>query len=253
MVPGMVDASHERFVSPSTNRGIASMKHNYVVAVAALVLLGSTTASAQGRGRGRGDDHPDRPGREVSQQEQQRRIAEEQRRQADYQRALDAQVRAAQARSAQIQANQRARAQYQAQQRYAQLLQAQQQQARAQRDYARDPYVTTAPSYRYRYNGLTRTTNQYGADALNTAVRNGYSVGYQQGQADRSDGASSNYQRSFAYQDANYGYTGAYVAQSDYNYYFRQGFRRGYSDAYGGRLQYGTSSNGSASILSNIP
>jgi hypothetical protein len=37
----------------------------------------------------------------------------------------------------------------------------------------------------------------------------------------------SNYQGSFAYQDANYGYTGYYVDQDEYNYYFRQGFRHG--------------------------
>lgn len=228
------------------------MNRRQLVAAAALTLLGSTIASAQGRGRGRGDDHPNPPGQQVSQQEQQRRIAEEQKRQTDYQRSLDAQVRAAQARTAQIQAQQRANAQLAAQQRYVQQLQAQQAALRTQRDYARDPYVTTAPSYRYRYSGLTRQTNQYGADALRTAVNNGYQTGYQQGRADRSDGASSNYKRSFAYQDANYGYNGSYVAQSDYNYYFRQGFRRGYSDGYGSRMQYGTTSNGSASILSNI-
>lgn len=228
------------------------MKHNQLLTAAALALAVSTLAGAQGRGRGRGEEHPNPPGRQVSAQEQQRRIAEEQQRQQNYQRTLDAQLRAAQARTAQIQAQQRATAQLAAQQRYVQELQAQQARLRAQRDYARDPYVTTAPSYRYRLNGVTRETNQYGADALRAAVNNGYSVGYQQGQADRADGASSNYRRSFAYQDANYGYNGSYVAQSDYNAYFREGFRRGYSDGYAHQSQYGTVSNGSASILSNI-
>jgi hypothetical protein len=229
------------------------MKHNHLIGVAALVLLGTSVAGAQdrGRGRGRGDEHPNPPG-QVSPQEQQRRIAEERQRQEAYQHSLDAQVRAAQARTAQIQAQQRSAAQLAAHQRYLQALQAQQAQARAQRDYAHEPYVTATPLYRYRYNGATREVNQYGADELNTAVRNGYSVGYQQGQADRQDGASSNYKRSFAYQDANYGYNGSYVAQGDYNNYFREGFRRGYSDGYNRRTQYGTLQNGSASILSNI-
>jgi len=62
----------------------------------------------------------------------------------------------------------------------------------------------------------------------------------------------ANYQNSLAYQDANYGYTGNYVNQSDYNYYFRQGFRRGYDDGYYNRSQYGSSSNGSQSILSSL-
>ncbi|HEY2378075.1 MAG TPA: hypothetical protein VGH98_19020 [Gemmatimonadaceae bacterium] len=233
------------------------MKYNDLVAVAALMVLGSTIANAQGRGKDRGkdrdDEHHNPPAqRQVSPQEQQRRIAEEQKRQTDYQRSLDAQVRAAQARTAQIQAQQRTRAQLEAHERYVQELQQQQEQLRRQRDYAHDPYVTAAPAYRYRFNGVARETNQYGADALRAAVNNGYRVGYQQGQADRSDGVSSNYRRSFAYQDANYGYNGSYIAQSDYNYYFRQGFSRGYSDGYGSRLRYGALSNGSASILSNI-
>jgi hypothetical protein len=229
------------------------MKQSHLMCTAAVLLLSTTVAGAQGRGRGRGrgDDHPNPPG-QVSPEEQQRRIAEERQRQEIYQRSLDAQVRAAQARTAQIQAQQRATAQLAAQQRYLRGLQQQQAQLRTQRDYARDPYVTATPLYRYRYNGATRETTQYGADALRAAVNNGYQFGYQQGQADRSDGASSNYKRSFAYQDANYGYNGSYVAQSDYNYYFREGFRRGYSDGYGSRTQYGTLQNGNASILSNI-
>jgi len=234
-------------------RGNADMKrkHLWTVVAIALVSVSSAEAQGRGRGRGRGDDHPNPPG-QVSAQEQQRRIAEERQRQIEYQRTLDAQVRAAQARTAQIQAQRRASAQLAAQQRYVQALQAQQAQLRNQRDYSRDPYVSSLQSYRYRFNGVTRETNQYGADALRNAVNNGYQIGYQQGQADRSDGASSNYKRSFAYQDANYGYNGSYVAQGDYNYYFREGFRRGYSDGYGSRTQYGTVSNGSASILSNI-
>ena len=33
---------------------------------------------------------------------------------------------------------------------------------------------------------------------------------------------------------------GFYVDRDDYNYYFREGFRRGYEDGYNGRYQYGT-------------
>ena len=87
---------------------------------------------------------------------------------------------------------------------------------------------------------------------LKQAVNYGYQQGLQAGQADRQDHWAANYQNSLAYQDANYGYTGNYVNQSDYNYYFRQGFRRGYDDGYYSRSQYGTSSNGSQSILSSL-
>ena len=57
------------------------------------------------------------------------------------------------------------------------------------------------------------------------------------------------YQSSYAYQDANYGYGGYYVDQDDYNYYFREGFRRGYEDGYNMRYQYGHNSNGAYIIL----
>ncbi len=80
----------------------------------------------------------------------------------------------------------------------------------------------------------------------------GYQEGFQSGQADRQDGWAPNYQNSYAYSDANYGYAGNYVDQSDYNYYFRQGFRRGYEDGYYGRSQYGSSSNGTTSILGAV-
>ena len=72
------------------------------------------------------------------------------------------------------------------------------------------------------------------------------------GQADRQDHWASNYQNTAAYRDANYGYTANYVDQSDYNYYFRQGVQRGYADEYNSQLQYGTTSNGTYSILASV-
>src|SRR6185436_16253522 len=95
-------------------------------------------------------------------------------------------------------------------------------------------------------------TNQYGANLLRQAVNYGYEQGYRSGQADRQDRWNSNYQDSYAYQDANYGYSGYYVDRDDYNYYFREGFRRGYEDGFDSRSQYGRYSNGKYSILGNI-
>ena len=107
-------------------------------------------------------------------------------------------------------------------------------------------------SYRYNVGGTSRQTNQYGADVLKQSVNYGYQEGVQAGQADRQDNYPANYQNSIAYRDANYGYDGNYVSQSDYNYYFRQGFRRGYTDGYNSRSQYGTYNNGTGSILSSL-
>ena len=72
------------------------------------------------------------------------------------------------------------------------------------------------------------------------------------GRADRQDSWRYSYRDSYIYQDANYGYNGYYVQQDDYNYYFRQGFQRGYEDGYYGRRQYGRNNNGSDSLLSAV-
>jgi len=120
-------------------------------------------------------------------------------------------------------------------------------------DYSSDPNFYSAANYRYSRGGSFYQTNQSGADLLRQSVNYGYEEGFQAGQADQEDrwrGAS--YQGSYAYQDANYGYNGYYVAQTEYSYYFREGFRRGYEDGYNSRSQYGSYSNGNYSILSAV-
>jgi flagellar biosynthesis GTPase FlhF len=120
-------------------------------------------------------------------------------------------------------------------------------------DYNNDPNFYSAANYRYSRGGRYYQTNQYGANLLRQAVNYGYEEGFQAGRADQEDHwRSANYQNSYAYQDANYGYTGYYVAQTEYSYYFREGFRRGYDDGYNSRSQYGIATNGSYSILSTI-
>jgi hypothetical protein len=120
-------------------------------------------------------------------------------------------------------------------------------------DYNSDPNFYSAADYRYSRGGRYYQINEYGADLLRQAVNYGYEEGFQAGQADREDqwrGAS--YQSSYAYQDANYGYNGYYVAQTEYSYYFREGFRRGYEDGYNSSSRYGSYSNGNYSILTGI-
>ena len=73
--------------------------------------------------------------------------------------------------------------------------------------------------------------------------------GYFAGQADRQDHWRFDYRNSYAYQDANLGYDGYYGNQGEYNYYFRQGFNRGYQDGYYSRTRYGRYSNGSWTML----
>ncbi len=188
--------------------------------------------------------------------------------QARAEQARAEQGRAEQAREAELQ-NQRRNAQL-AEQRESQARQAQQQFERAQRaeqeaqlarrererqasgafDRDRDNHVV----YQYRYNmgGVYRQTNQYGVDALRQAVNQGYQDGYRAGLIDRRDGEPADFQRAFEFENGNFGYAGAYVPLSDYDYYVREGFQRGYDDAYWNRARYGTFFNGNASILSDI-
>ena len=87
---------------------------------------------------------------------------------------------------------------------------------------------------------------------LQDAVRRGYEEGYYAGQADLSDGWEFDYQNSYGYQDASYGYDSYYVSLDEYNYYFREGFQRGYEDGYYGQYEYGTYRSGKYEILGAI-
>jgi hypothetical protein len=108
------------------------------------------------------------------------------------------------------------------------------------------------PSYRYSRNNQYFDVNQSGADLLRRAVSQGYEEGFRAGQADRQDNWQFDPENCDAFNDATYGYDGYYVDVSEYQYYFREGFRRGYDDGYNGRSQYGLYSNGSYSILGDV-
>jgi len=119
-------------------------------------------------------------------------------------------------------------------------------------NYYNDPYFYTAPRYRYYRGGSYYSINIYGANLLQQAINFGYGEGLRAGRADRMDGWRFDYRSSYAYRDANYGYYGFYVNQSEYNYYFRQGFERGYRDGYYGRRQYGRYYNGADVLLAPV-
>jgi hypothetical protein len=228
------------------------MRRFHIVHIVTATLVATTAFAGiaqaqgdQGRGRGRGHDKQQSP------EEQQKRIADEQRRTDAYRSHLDDQARIAQQQAAQLQQARRM-AQYRAQQEYAAQLERQRDQLRAERRYDNEPYVVAVPTYRYQLNGTYHETNQYGVDLLRQAVNSGYSRGYRAGAADREDHWRFDYMNSPEYREATLGYTGSYVDLDDYSYYFRQGFRRGYQDGYYSRFQYGASSNGAFSILANV-
>jgi hypothetical protein len=145
-------------------------------------------------------------------------------------------------------------AQYRYQQRYAAQMLQEQRRYRNMRNfnYQKDHYFRTPYDRRYNRGGIFYETNRYGEAQLQQAIQYGYAEGFRAGVADRQDRWRSDYERSIAYQDANYGYNGYYVALDDYNYYFREGFRRGYEDGFTGRYQYGRRISGRYSILGNV-
>lgn len=87
---------------------------------------------------------------------------------------------------------------------------------------------------------------------IRQALNYGYQEGYYAGQADREDRARFSYRDTYAYQDGSYGYNSYYVDLSEYRYYFREGFNRGYQDGYYERFRYGSNSNGGVGLLGNI-
>jgi hypothetical protein len=203
-------------------------------------------AQPQGRARGQG---PQR----LPQQEQDRRVGEQQQRLQQYDTRLDQQRRAAEQRGMQLQQQQRGH-QYGFERQYLDRLAEQQARLRLLRTwyYGNDPFFYTPPIYRYSRGGHFYEINEYGANVLRQAVNFGYEEGYAAGVADRQDHWAFGYEDSWAYQDGNYGYDGLYVDPDEYNYYFREGFRRGYEDGYYGRFRYGAHVSGHYTVLGGV-
>ena len=119
-------------------------------------------------------------------------------------------------------------------------------------DFYSNPVYYFQPAYRFQRNGTYYPVSQYGASVLEDAVNYGCQAGYDAGRADRRDGWPASYSAALAYQEASYGYPGYVVSRGDYNYYFRQGFKRCYEDGYYSRYRYGQFSNGNMNILGTI-
>ena len=193
-------------------------------------------------------DHEHRKDAQMNHRQQEETIREEQQRQALYAKNLAAQQRQARRVAAQLQQQNRTE-EYRQHQDYLARLGEQQRELRHSHDYNSDPFYSTPANFRYTRDGRSYETNQYGAQLLRQAVNNGYAEGYRSGSAGRRDNWKGDYRKVFAYQDANYGYGGQYVSQSEYNYYFRQGFQRGYGDGFNNFRRYG---DDQGSVLSNV-
>jgi hypothetical protein len=110
-------------------------------------------------------------------------------------------------------------------------------------------YYVRPAHYRYSYGGRWYSTSNYGADILRQAVSWGYQEGVRAGRADRYDGWAPDLRGSIAWRNGGFGYGGRYVSRADYDYYFRQGFQRGYDDGYYGRMRYGRYDGGNDAMI----
>jgi hypothetical protein len=211
------------------------MKHTRVFAAALVVLtVAGTSALHAQSSRARRSDQQDS-----------RRYDQQQQDHHDYDQQLqrERQEQSKKERERQLQLEHQ-------QERQIQLNEQRERQLRLEQQQYRQLQIER--EYRYNIGGRYRQTNQYGADQLRQAVSYGYQQGVRAGQNDRRNSWRFNYERSPEYRDASPGYSSGYVDQSDYNYYFREGFQRGYEDGYYNSSRYGNTLNGSGSILSSI-
>ena len=105
--------------------------------------------------------------------------------------------------------------------------------------------------YRIYNNGSYYNTDYRGYEMLRSAVNSGYQQGYIEGQRDRMQGKRYDYADEDSYRYGNYGYT-SYVDSGQYQYYYREGFRRGYEDGFYSTTRYGYRSGNTAYLLGNI-
>jgi hypothetical protein len=186
-------------------------------------------------------------------QQQQVLISQQQRRITQYRADLGQARHVAEQQTVELQRQHRT-AQYRFTQGYVSRVQQQEVALADYRydDYNSDPYFYTPADYRYYRGDRYYETNDYGINLLRDALNTGYQEGWLAGTADREDGWRSSYDSCYAYRDANYGYNGYYLDRATYNYYFREGFRRGYADGYDRSYQYGRYANGTRSLLGSV-
>jgi len=112
-----------------------------------------------------------------------------------------------------------------------------------------------APTYRYSYGGRSYHTDEYGAQFIRNALRHGYEEGVRAARRARASRWGYDPRGCDAYRDGSYGYGGGYGVRFDrgqYSVYFRQGFQRGYDEAYYGRYHYGSYRNGGVHVVVDL-
>jgi hypothetical protein len=122
-------------------------------------------------------------------------------------------------------------------------------------------YDVNSPYARYRVvrSGSNYMTDSRGAMLLREAVNQGYREGFNAGRSETNGNRDNSWSNLPTYRTGTMGYQ-SYVDRGQYQYYFRQGFQRGYQDGtnvqyrddMNGTYQYGAYENGSLNILGSI-
>lgn len=237
-----------------------------ISAIGLIAILG-TSEIANAQGRGRGSDH-----KEDRKDWKQERKYDKQQEKLDKQRARIEQQRS-HAEQQRILAEQRRQAQWNHQNT---RVRSGNDRSNGNGYYNGNANANTNRNhdrFRVTRNGSHYDTNQRGVELLRQAVNEGYRQGFRAGRSDLDGRRRISYSNSNVYQSGTYGYQSE-VNQSQYQYYFRQGFQRGYQDGansryrdqynngqynngqydtgYNQQYQYGSSSNGVLSILGTI-
>jgi len=111
-------------------------------------------------------------------------------------------------------------------------------------------YPNRTGMFRIYTNGQYYNVDNRGYSLLRQAVNSGYQQGYRAGMRDRRFGRYDPYRDSM-YTTGTYGYN-SYVARNQYQYYFQQGFQRGYEDGFYARTQYGYRTGSTYNILGGV-
>jgi len=232
------------------------LKKVAAVSVLGMVAVLGTSEIANAQGNRRGDD---RRNDRRNDQKQDRRIEQEHEKIKRQNAKIEEQrIRAEQKRQAEwARQNQRQRAQDDRNRR----IRSGNDRSNGNGYYNGNANANTNRDRRYRVyrNGSYYNTDHRGAELLRQAVNAGYQQGFEAARNDRNRNRRGSYSNSSVYQSGTYGYQ-SHVTRSQYQYYFRQGFERGYQDGsntryqndYDGQYEYGYNNNGSMSILGTI-
>lgn len=122
-----------------------------------------------------------------------------------------------------------------------------------QKEYEKAQKRAAKQYYRVYRGGSDRyyQTDYRGAELLRRAVNEGYRQGYNAGRTEARYRRNDDYRDDRYYRSGTYGYQ-TYVDRDQYQYYFREGYERGYYDGYNNESRYGYRSGGTWNILGSI-